>query len=397
MDRMICELIRGVFWNAPIKVHTHEEWAEAYKEVKEHRIELLFIEALKIWDVPVDIKNTWKMECFVTTAHNVQLLSLQKEIHELLIKEEIEYSILKGSAAAIYYSKPLYRTAGDIDIIVKDKDFERAYALFCRFFGTPSIGSKHNGEIREYMYMKDSCVIELHQSYSILANKDYEEILDSWIKDDIHNCRVRKIEEKYQFCIPSEIINGLVLLAHIAQHLEGGLGLRQIIDWMMYVDKCLQDEKWPAFQDNAREIGLEKLAITTTRMCHLYLGLPIKNIHWADSADSDLCYELMDFVLACGNFGRKQGTSNKVAMIVSQNQGVISLFKNLQQRGVSNWAALRQYPFLRPLAWIYQGCRYLKKGIEENNSLVEIKKKLSDGKKRNVMLKKLGVKYVKRE
>ena len=396
MDKMICELIRGVFWNAPIKKHTHEEWAEAYKEVKDHRIELLFIEALKTWDVPVDIKNTWRLECFATIAHNVQLLSLQREIHELLIKEDIEYSILKGSSVAVYYPNPLYRTAGDIDIIVKDKDFERAYALFCHFFGAPSIGSKHNGEIREYVYMKDFCAIELHQSYSILADKDYDRILDSWIKEDIHNYRIREIEEKYQFCIPSEIINGLVLLAHIAQHLEGGLGLRQILDWMMYVNKCLQDEKWPAFQDKAQEIGLEKLAITTTRMCQDYLGLPVEKIHWTKNVDFGVCDELMEFVLACGNFGRKEGTNNTVAMIVSQNQGVISLFRNLQQRGASNWIVLRKYPFLRPLAWIYQGCRYLRKGIEGNNSLVKIKKGVSDGIKRNALLNKLGIKNMKK-
>ena len=395
MDRMICEMIRGVFWNAPIKKHTVEEWAEAYKEVKEHRVELLFIETLKTWNVPTDIKNTWKLDCFAITAHNVQLLSLQREIHEHLIKEQIEYSILKGSAAAVYYPHPLYRTAGDIDIIVRDEDFERTYALFYRLFGVPSIGSKHNGDIREYVYVKDSFIIELHHSYSILANKDYDRIFDSWIKEDIHNYHIRKIEEKYQFCMPSELINGLVLLAHIAQHLEGGLGLRQVIDWMMYVDKCLSDEKWLTIQGMVQEIGLEKLAITTTRMCQIYLGLPTKKNHWAESADSVLCNELMEFVLSCGDFGRKQGMSNTVSMIVSQNQGGISLFRNLQQRGVSNWTALRQYPFLRPLAWVYQGCRYLRKGIGRKSALVEIKKELSNGKKRNILLKKLGIKNLK--
>ena len=38
--------------------------------------------------------------------------------------------------------------------------------------------------------------------------------------------------------------NGLVLLGHINQHLEEGLGLRQILDWALYVDKALDDDAW---------------------------------------------------------------------------------------------------------------------------------------------------------
>lgn len=388
---MICEIIRGVLWNTPVKEHTSEEWAEAYKEVKEHRIELLFIEALPIWEIPVDIRNTWKLDCYLSTAHNVQILSLQREIHELLIKEHIEYAIIKGSAAAVYYPHPLYRPAGDIDIIVSDKDFERAHALFNGYLGVPSIGSKHNGKIREYVYVKDFCAVELHQSYAILANKDFDRILDSWIKDDIQNY-TRMIEENYQFCMTSELINGLVLLAHIAQHLEGGLGLRQILDWMMYVDKCLQDEKWPAFQDMARKVGLEKLAIATTRMCQIYLGLSTEKMHWAENADLGLCHELMEFVLACGNFGNKKGNNNIVSMIVSRNQGIITFFRNLQKRGISNWSTLRKYPFLRPLAWIYQGCRYIRRGMGRKIPLKELRMDFVEGKKRDKLLKMLGVK-----
>ena len=391
MNNIICELIQSVFWHTSVKDHSPEEWADVLKEVKEHKIELLFMDALSSWNVPEDIFNTWKKDSFSITSHNVQLLSLQKELHELLIKERIEYSILKGSAASVYYPRPLYRTAGDIDLIVRDEDFERTHALFDRIFGASSIGSKHNGKIREYVYAKDLCVIELHQSYAILANNK-DRILDSWIKEDIHNNCLRIIGEKYPFCMPSEHINGLVLLAHIAQHLEGGLGLRQIIDWMIYVYTCLPDNKWPAFQEKAREIGLNNLAVTTTRMCQIYLGLPTENIHWAENADSDLCIELMEFVLGCGDFGRKQAANNTVSMIVSRNQGIFTLFRNLQHRGLSNWNALRKYPFLRPLAWIYQGCRYIRRGMGRKNALGELKKELSDGKKRDRLLKELGIK-----
>ena len=56
--------------------------------------------------------------------------------------------------------------------------------------------------------------------------------------------------------------------------MEEGLGLRQILDWALYVDKALDDDAWEhTFAPAVRRLGLERLAITVTRMCQLYLGL----------------------------------------------------------------------------------------------------------------------------
>ena len=63
------------------------------------------------------------------------------------------------------------------------------------------------------------------------------------------------------------MINGLVLLDHVRYHLQGGLGIRQIIDWMMFVHANLNDETWETgFAQLARGAGLETLAVTMTSM-----------------------------------------------------------------------------------------------------------------------------------
>ena len=73
--------------------------------------------------------------------------------------------------------------------------------------------------------------------------------------------------------------NGIVLLSHIRQHLESGLGLRQIIDWMMFVRSYLNDEMWfSSFHEKAQRTGLESLAVITTKMCQKYLGLTKKDL-----------------------------------------------------------------------------------------------------------------------
>ena len=155
-----------------------------------------------------------------------------------------------------------------------------------------------------------------------------------------------------------DMINGLVLIEHINQHIEEGLGLRQIIDWMMFVDKCLPDNKWVKFEEYAQKAGLKTLAVTITRMCEMYLGL---NKHmWCASADEELCTALMDYILTCGNFGTKISAEQKTAVsrAIELNHP-IRLIKELQSRGENNWKAAVN-PLLRPFAWMWQGLQFAK-------------------------------------
>ena len=131
--------------------------------------------------------------------------------------------------------------------------------------------------------------------------------------------------------------NGIVLLLHVVQHLISGLGLRQIIDWMMFVNSELNDETWRLeFQPILRKIKLEKFAIILTRMCQLHLGLRTEDITWCHSADPLLCNKLLDHFMEKGNFGRKAAKNGKIVFILSANRTPLKFFKRLQDSGIYN-------------------------------------------------------------
>lgn len=392
----MCALVRQAVWNDLVtdellyKV-TSEEWKEIYQEIKDQRIELLFSDVIMTLPNSADeIKQTWRMDTYEMISFNTQLLSLQKEIDNILTEAGIEYVVLKGSAAAVFYQKPMYRTMGDIDIIVREKDFDKTSAILENKMGRPFISSKHRGIVREYAFNNGKITIELHRNYAILKDEAKETLLDTLIRNAIPQKEKGIINNKYTFNMLPSKENGLVLLSHISQHMEGGLGLRQIIDWMMFVNNCLNDNEWPSFSKLARQLGLEKLAITTTSLCQRYLGLPNENIQWAEDAEEDLTSELMEYVLSCGNFGRKMGMHNSVSVIVVQNPNPITLFKNLQERGEDNWTLLETHPALRSFAWIYQGMVYIRKGLGRENAFREFWKDRKAGKRRRKMLERLG-------
>lgn len=288
---------------------------------------------------------------------------------------KVPYIILKGTTAAQYYPHPEHRTMGDIDIITKREDFDKAYQYLL------NIGYQitKNTE-RETVFVKNGIAIELHRYFASLNDPKQCKFLDDLIIENINPSHI----------LP-DLVNGLVILEHIGQHLEHGLGLRQIIDWMMFVDKCLSDEKWMDFQPLVQEIGLEQLAKTTTRMCELYLGLPERQ--WCANVDHNLCENMMNYILLSGNFGNKWTSNEAVGKTVfTYTRGPVATFKWLQERGLVNWPAAQKYIILRPFAWVYQGIRYITLAVNQEGSFSKIREEYIEAKKRTELFDALGVK-----
>ena len=73
----------------------------------------------------------------------------------------------------------------------------------------------------------------------------------------------------FRFPVLPDEQNGLVLLLHIQQHLRGGLGLRQILDWMMFAQKKLTDELWQeSLQPVLQSLGLAPPSLGFSRQEH---------------------------------------------------------------------------------------------------------------------------------
>lgn len=329
-------------------------------------------------------------------SKNFQISYEQEQLSAVLC--DIPFIVLKGLAAAIYYPEPIRRTLGDIDIIVRPEDFSSAYhALISSNYTTED---PLEGNDRHVHFRINGVVIELHRRYAVLNDPQKEKLLDSWIYESIPSACVGKIEDQ-KFPMLPEPINGLTLLAHINQHLEDGLGLRHILDWVMYVQACLPDEKWQKFKTYSDQLGLTTLAIVAARIGQIYLHA-YPNYSWCKGegwsggenrkAVDKLAEALLEYCLDCGNFGAKLGQNNTVTMIMSHGKGVDGFFRNLQKRGEGNWSILSTHPELRPFAWIYQAGRYVKRGLAAGVKMDDVMRNMDESKKRNYLMEQLGVK-----
>ncbi len=338
---------------------------ETFEEFRFHALLALPASILSDISMEPELKQLWKKEIIKQLSYNTQNQYVQNHI-----KLNVPYVILKGTSAAQYYPHPEFRTMGDIDIMTRKEDFDKAHQQLLD-------GGYHviQNQEREICFGKNGVVIELHKFFASLNDPQKAELLDNTIIESINPSHI----------LP-DMVNGIVLLEHISQHLEHGIGLRQIIDWMMFVNKCLTDDRWKDFEQLSEKVGMKKLALIVTKTCEMYLGLSERE--WTEKMDENICESFMEYVLSCGNFGSKwTNDSDKRTTVFSYIRGPISTFKWLQERGRENWKAVQKHAFLRPFAWIYQAGRSISKGFGE-----EVFGDYKKAKQRIMMFDELGVK-----
>ncbi len=392
-------LLRSTLWGEErfpfiMDKETPLDWDEIFKELSWHAIRILPTDLLCRLDSPHQQKYMLHASFSVSSWYAV--MTAQKTLCEELHEAGIPFVILKGSASARYYPQPTYRQMGDIDFLVPPEYFERARLLMFKEEYKLLDEDTH----RHLEFKKDNVLFELHRVFAAFKEPERAKLLDELLFDAFGRLETATVEG-FSFPVLPPTENGLVLLEHINQHLEDGLGLRQILDWALYVDKALDNEAWEhTFAPIVRRLGLETLAIAVTRMCQLYLGLR-PDITWCASADEDICHRLMDYMMEQGNFGRKGDTdSHKSVKALSVMQNLPAFFKRLQQLGLKRWPAVTKYPRLKPLltpfAWIYQLCRYIHLGLKREQPFKSLMQDVKKSRAKDTLMEALGVNQKKK-
>ena len=376
-----CHLVAHSVFGVREKNTEEIDWQAVFTEMMAHSIIALPGNILKYYNVPSALLSRWKQQIIGTFYRFAQIKSGQKALSQLLERNKIKFVILKGLAAAQYYPEPGYRELGDVDLIVHPDDFTKAEKLIYE-----NGYRKINDNGRHIELMKDSILFEMHRYFS----KSGQEDLDSIIYQEMGNAKRCEVDGVLFNCLP-DMVNGLVILQHIRQHFvrNGGLGLRQFIDWMLFADKCLDNDHWAEFKVLSDRTGLTQLAITTTRMCQIYLGLS-NSITWCLNTDSAPCDEMIEFAFESGSFGCKLDENEDAVTTISRELRSEGLFKTLQKTGKMRWRLVNRFPWLSPFAWIYGMSFYIKRGFDVGGIPNAIRG-YKQGKRFDNLLKKLDL------
>ena len=369
----LLELLKASLFGIEPLFQNNLYWDDVLAEAKAQSVV-----AIAAKSVPEEFGVKWRSSMFQSQAQFVRVLHEQAQLVSLFEQAGIPLAILKGTAAAVYYPEPDKRAMGDIDFIVPTDRFEEALNLM-REHGYHLLkqGVRHTG------FKKAGIEFELHHHFSYDNLEDENYIIEGLTHPE------NGIIGQYCFPMLPQLANGLVLLEHLRFHMKSGVGLRQIIDWMMYVEKVLNDEYWQSeFRQAAESRGLATLAITATRLCQRFLGLS-ERFKWCASVDDMLCERLLDFLFSSGNFGSKYDSGINVEIVSTQIRNM-GLFHYLQLAGESNWVLYHQHEYLKPFCWLYQIIRVIKRGAVSKRGM-RIVRDINHSKDRYMLFKELGI------
>ena len=250
--------------------------------------------------------------------------ALQIELHNKAMNAFVEdlygrmqtiglYSILmKGQGIAQCYERPLWRTAGDIDLLLNGDSYEQAKKWFRSF---SQVDEDENVFRKRLNLTVDSWDVELHGTMRGELGGRIDRLIDEVQKDIFYGGNVRSWHNgKTTVFLPS--LNGDVIFVftHILQHFfRGGIGLRQICDWCRLLWTYKDSLDRGLLESRIKKAGIMSEWKAFAAFAVDYLGMPVETMpmYSSDKKWSRKAEKICSYVMDVGNFGHNRDMSYK--------------------------------------------------------------------------------------
>ena len=263
----------------------------------------------------------------------VQLEYEYNRVCNVLENAEIPFLPLKGSVLRAWYPEPWMRTSCDMDILVHEKDLEKASdALQSQLQYTLAGRGAH-----DWAFSAPGGVhLELH--YTVIESTELTMLPK--LMQSIWG-EARPADGKQYHMTLSDAMFYCYHIAHMAKHFEiGGCGIRPLLDIWVLQNRVSYD---PA----AREQLLEKGGL-------LQFAKAAENLSrvWFSGAESDpVSTQMEKFIFGGGSYG---GVENRVAVNRAKENGKVRYLLN---RVFLPYESMKQcYPMLEKQKWLLPFC-----------------------------------------
>jgi hypothetical protein len=232
------------------------------------------------------------------------------ELIEKLRKEDIYAILVKGQGIAQCYEKPLWRSSGDVDLLLSKDNYEKAKAFLLPL---GEITEPEEANKKHFAMQIEQWTVELHGTLHVGLSARVDRMLDKVQHDIFYGGQVRSwMNGQTQVFLPAANEDVVYVFAHILQHFyKGGIGLRQICDWcrLLYTYRDSLDK-------DLLELRIKRAGLMTewrafAAMAVEYLGMPVDampfysdSVKWKKKAE-----KILDFVLEVGNFGHNRDSN----------------------------------------------------------------------------------------
>lgn len=282
------------------------EWIEVFKMSQTQTITGLLLDGLEL----LSMEERPPLPLLLEWIGTVQVIEQQYVIHrtvaaktlKCLTEGGITVAFMKGLICGARYSHPARRQCGDIDFVVSEDDFQRTLDQL------EKIGEVDRDLVHEHhgMVYVDGINLEPHYKVHNFQNPEVDKAMRDMFKEvfpkSLSSTRVGELSLP---SFPPEFECAL-LVGHMINHVYAeGLGLRQVVDFMMFVQKEHGATKTERCKKYLKMMHMERSFRIFACLCETYLGMhhELLGLEYTEKEKS-FAVRLMDDILKVGNFGR---------------------------------------------------------------------------------------------
>ena len=273
-----------------------QQLATLFKVSKKHDVAHLVSYSLE--------KNGFSLDCdawqsFLKEREQATLRyeMMQADLNEIsacLENNQIDYIPLKGAVVRRYYPEPWMRTSCDIDVLVRETDFDKAVNALVKDCMYTTDGKRAYHDIS--LYSPFGMHLELH--HSIMENEPKFDALLS----RVWSFSSEAVAGGHKYLQSNEFLM-LHLVAHAAYHFScGGCGLRSVLDiWLLKNSLVLDNSQLKALLEEAC-------------LSRFYNAISDLGEYWFGKGNAEGLEEIEKYILLGGAYGSgKQASSTRLA------------------------------------------------------------------------------------
>lgn len=223
---------------------------------------------------------------------------------------DIPVVLVKGQSLAQDYLEPERRQPGDIDLLLMPASYEAAKAVL---LPKATKVLEEQAEIWHQGMHFHNIEVEIHGSVSTLISKRLDRKLAVLLEEQFDGRTFPSVSiGGAGIPVPEADFNAIYIFVHFLQHYwSGGVGLRQLTDWMVFVSVHKRDIHPVILEQRLHGFGLLHLWKVFTGFVQEYLGCPAEKLPLAAKPDPKKNARIWKYIRRSGNFGKNQDRSRK--------------------------------------------------------------------------------------
>lgn len=289
------------------------EWGEVYRLAQEQSVVGLVAAGIEhIQDVkgPLDISLSFAGDVLQVEHRNRAMNTFVAELMVKLRAAGVDALLVKGQGIAQCYERPLWRAAGDVDLLLEASDYEKAKEVLS------ILSDKIEDERTDRLHLAMTIgpwEVELHGTLRACIGLRIDRVIDAVQEDTFRHGRVRAWScGDTEIVLPCADNDAIFVFTHIIQHFfKGGIGLRQVCDWCRLLWTFRDELDVALLEQRLREAGLLAEWKAFAALAVDWLGMPedAMPLYSAYKRWSRKAKLIMSIILETGNFGQNKDIS----------------------------------------------------------------------------------------